>query len=153
MFLRADKENFLSDVLNKNFETKITDVIVSSVNEKDSYIKVKSNSDYKYYDFNLEEKSNKEILKQNTLFLNKEKGKYGFVNSKDVVVVNYEYDDGTEQNEYGYAAIKKNGKWGAINSKGEVIVQPTLDIDDFLVINFLGEWHLAEDYNSNYYIK
>ena len=153
MFLRADKENFLSDVLNKNFETKITDVIVSSVNEKDSYIKVKSNSDYKYYDFDLEEKSNKEILKQNTLFLNKEKGKYGFVNSKDVVVVNYEYDDGTEQNEYGYAAIKKNGKWGAINSKGEVIVQPTLDIDDFLVINFLGEWHLAEDYNSNYYIK
>ena len=40
MFLRADKENFLTDVLNKNFETKITDVIVSSVNEKDSYIKV-----------------------------------------------------------------------------------------------------------------
>ena len=56
---------------------------------------------------------NREILKSNTLFLSKKDGKYGYVDKDNVVVVNYIYDDATEQNESGFIAVKKDGKWGA----------------------------------------
>ena len=66
-------------------------------------------------------------------------------------MVEYIYDDATEQNEYGFAAIKKDGKWGAINNKGEVIQEPTYNLDDYLVVDFIGKWHLGRDMNMNYY--
>ena len=96
-----------------------------------------------------EEKKNTEILINNTLFLAKKDGKYGYVDKNNVVVVNYIYDDATEQNNSGYVAVKKDGKWGAINSKGET----TLTLENNPVIDFIGTWHLAEDANANYYTK
>ena len=116
-------------------------------------MKVRVNSDYKYYNFKFEEKKNTEILANNTLFLSKKDGKYGYVDKNNVVVVNYIYDDATEQNDSGYVAVKKNGKWGAINSKGETTVEPTLSLENNPIIDFIGSWHLAEDINANYYIK
>ena len=151
-FLIANKEDFTSDILDMNFNIKLNG-IVSEINKSGSYIKLKVNGDYKYYNFALEEKTNIELLKENTLFLKKENGKYGYVNSKGVVIVNYIYDDATEQNQYGYAAVKKDGKWGAINSVGNVIVEPKLTLENNLVIDFIGTYHLAPDLNANYYIK
>ena len=66
-------------------------------------------------------------------------------------MVEYTYDDATEQNEYGYAAVKKDGKWGVINNKGEVIQEPTYNLDDYLIIDFIGKWHLGRDVNMNNY--
>ena len=80
-------------------------------------------------------------------------GKYGYVNKEGIVVVNYVYDDATEQNKYGFAAVKKDGKWGTINSEGEEIVSPSLELKNNPIIDFIGTWHLAEDLNSNYYTK
>ena len=40
----------------------------------------------------------------------KKDGKYGYVDKNNVVVVNYIYDDATEQNNSGYVAVKKDGK-------------------------------------------
>ena len=99
------------------------------------------------------EKKNTEILKENTLFLSKKNGKYGYVDKKGNNVVDYIYDDGTEQNEYGYIAVKKNGLWGSLNNEGKEIIEPKYNLDNNLKINFLGKWHLGEDINMNYYCE
>ena len=96
-------------------------------------------------------KQAKDILTSNTLYVSKKNDKYGFVNEKNEVVVDYIYDDATEQNSYGYAAIKKDGLWGAIDSKGNIVIEPKYNLDDNLVIDFIGKWHLGEDLNMNYY--
>ena len=87
------------------------------------------------------------------MFLSKQNGKYGFVNKNEIVVIDYLYDDATEQNEAGFVAVKKDGKWGSINSKGETVVSPSYELKNNPVIDFIGKWHLAEDVNANYYIK
>ena len=151
-FIQAQKEDGQSDLIDRNFNIKATG-IVSEINQDKNYIKVRVSDEYKYYNFKLEEKKAQEILSTNTIFLSKKDGKYGYVNSKGIVVVNYIYDDATEQNKYGYVAVKKDGKWGALNQKGEVVVEPTYELTDYVVVNFIGKWHLAQDINANYYTK
>jgi len=85
------------------------------------------------------------------LFLSKKDGKYGYVNKEGIVIVNYIYDDATEQNEYGFSSVKKNGLWGAINYKGEEVITPAYQLENNTVIDFIGKWHLGEDLNLNYY--
>lgn len=148
----AENEDFTSSIINSNFEIKITGII-SEINKEKKYIKVKVNDDYKYYNFNLEEKNVYDILKDNTLYMSKNNGKYGFIDKKGNVVVDYIYDDATEQNAYGYAAVKKDGLWGAIDSNGKVIIEPKYKLDNNLVIDFIGKWHLGEDLNMNYYCE
>ena len=110
-----------------------------------------SDEEYKYYDLNFEEKANTEVLKANTLFLSKKDGKYGYVNSKGEVIVDYIYDDATEQNKFGYAAVQKNGLWGSIDNEGKVVTEPTYDLNNNIIIDLIGKWHLGEDLNMNYY--
>ena len=69
------------------------------------------------------------------------------------VVVDYIYDDATEQNEYGFVAVKKNGLWGTINKEGKVILEPEYNLDNNLKIDFIGKWHLGQDLNMNYYCE
>ena len=101
-------------------KVQLSDVIVSEFNESDGYIKVRVGNEYKYYNFKFEERTSKDILSTNTIFLSQnEEGKYGFVDRNGNVVVNYIYDDAREQNDYGYASVKQNGLWGAVDSKGK----------------------------------
>ena len=151
-FIRAQKENSEADLLDREFNIKAQG-IVSEINTEKNYIRIRAGEEYKYYNFKLEEKTNTEVLNTNTIFLSKKDGKYGYVNSEGIVVVDYIYDDATEQNKYGYAAVKKDGKWGCLDQKGKIIVKPTYSLENNLVINFIGEWHLAEDINANYYTK
>ena len=74
-----------------------------------------------------------------------------FIDRKGNVVVNYIYDDAREQNDYGYASVKKDGKWGAVDSKGNIVVEPTLKLDNNILIEFIGKWHLGEDLNLYYF--
>ena len=145
-------EKIDSDIINRNLEVKISGII-SEVNVDKGYMKVRQGNEYKYYNFKFEEKKNTQILTNNTLFLSKKDGKYGYVNKDGVVVVNYIYDDATEQNDSGYAAIKKDEKWGAIDENGNIVVEPSLTLDNNTVINFIGSWHLSEDANARYYTK
>ncbi len=69
------------------------------------------------------------------------------------VIVDYIYDDGTEQNSSGYAGVKKDGKWGSIDINGKVSVEPKYNLDKNSKIDFIGEWHLGEDENANYYLN
>ena len=149
-FIEGSVDYLSSDLFNSSFEFKVNGV-VSEVNEALAYVKVKVKDDYKYYNFKLEERDVKDIFKTNTLFLSKKDGKYGFVNKDGQVIVNYIYDDATEENIYGYIAVKKDGKWGVIDYNGNVVLEPSLELKNNVKIDFIGKLHLCVDLNANYY--
>lgn len=132
------------DIYNSNFELKISGVI-EDINYKSSYIKVKNDKTYKYYLFNFEEKTEKEILTQNNLFMFEENGKIGFVNEKNNIIVPAIYDDAKTQNIYGFIAISRNNKWGCIDYMGNVIVEPTLDLSENTRIEFIKNYYLDKN--------
>ena len=53
----------------------------------------------------------------------------------------------------GMAAVKKDGKWGSLDSKGKVVAECENTLENVLVVDFIGKWHLASDINANYYTK
>lgn len=146
----AENDNLNANILNSNLETKLTGMLIE-LNENKGYLKVRINDEYKYYNFKFEEKQEIDIFPNRTLFLSKKDGKYGYVDKEEKVIVDYTYDDATEQNDYGYVAVKKDGKWGSIDSKGNVVQEPTYNLDEYLLIDFIGRWHLGLDINMNYY--
>lgn len=148
--IEGQKEVVESELLDRDFQVKVTG-IVSEVNVENGYMKIREGNEYHYYNFKFEKKNNTELLKNNTLYLSKKDGKYGYVNKDGVVVVNYQYDDATEQNAYGYVAVKKDGKWGSLDEKGNTVIEPIYSLENNSIIQFIGKWHLAADANANYY--
>ena len=151
-FYEATNDDYTSDLIDTDMNVKLSNVIISELNTNKGYIKVRENNTYKYYNFRFEEKNSTEVLSSNTLFLSQnEDGKYGYVDRNGNVVVDYIYDDAREQNDYGYASVKKDGLWGAINSRGEVTVAPSYNLDNNALVEFIGKWHLGEDLNLYYF--
>ena len=142
----------VNTILNSNLE-EIAKAIVNETDAKKSCIKVWTEDGYKYYQTNGQEKSSQEILTQNNLFLSKQNGKYGFVDKNGNVVVDYIYDDAKEQNEFGYIAVKKDGLWGSLDKNGNIIANTKYNLEDNLLIDFIGEYHLGVDLNFKYYTK
>ena len=149
IYILEDSE-YNAKVLNNNYEEKISGMFLD-INTDNQYIKMLINDETKYYNFQFEEIPSTEAIKSATLYAKKQDGKYGFVNKKGDVVVDYQYEDATEQNVDGYAAVKKDGKWGAIDENGNVVVEPCYDLDEYLQIDFVGRWHKGIDLNMNYY--
>jgi hypothetical protein len=152
-FYQAENSNYTTDIISRTLEVKLAEVIVSELNTEKSYMRIRSNGEYKYYNFNFEEKTNIDVLKSNTLFLVKKDGKYGYVNKNGELIVNYIYDDAKEQNEYGYCAVKKDGVWGVLGQDGTILLKPSVNLDDSLYIEFIGTWHLYSDTDLNIYVK
>lgn len=146
----AEDSNLNASILNGNLEVKAQGLLVELNTEK-GYFKLRVDDSYKYYNFKFEEKQETEIFPTKTLFLSKKDGKCGYVDKNGKVVVDYIYDDATEQNDYGFAAVKKDGKWGCVDNKGKVVQEPTYNLDDYLLIDFIGRWHFGQDLNMNYY--
>jgi len=149
-FIVADKTDTETVVLDNNLTIKISGII-SEVNTQKGYIKTYTEGKYKYYNFKFEEKESKDLLTQNTLYLSKKNDKYGFVDKAGNVVVDYIYDDATEQNAYGYAGIKKDGLWGSIKKNGAVAQDTTVNLDNSIYVDFIDAWHLSDD--GLYYTK
>ena len=149
-FVVADKTETETVIFDSNLSQKISG-IVSEINVEKGYIKLYTGSEYKYYNFKFEEKQNTEILSQNTLFLCKKDGKYGFTDKAGNLVVGYIYEDATEQNSCGYVAVKQNGVWGSLNKNGSVATTPSVNLDNSIFIDFIDEWHLSDD--GLYYTK
>lgn len=146
----AEKEDYSNDMIDNTFAVRQSGILIDLDDEKE-YIELKQGEEYKYYNFKFEEKDITQIHTGNTLFKSKKDGKYGFVDKDGKVIIDYQYDDVTEQNSYGYAGIKKDGKWGAIDNKGNIVQEPIYNLDDYLKIDFIGRWHLGKDINMNYY--
>lgn len=150
-FFEGNKSNQVdTDFIGTDFTVKLSGIL-SEINVEYGYMKIRVDDDYKYYNFKFEEKTSKELLVSNTLFLDKKDGKYGYVNKNGVVVVDYIYDDAREQNEFGYASVKKDGVWGCIDSKGKQVVKPSYTLENAYLIEFINKWHRGEDLNLNYY--
>lgn len=152
-FIQADNEQLKTEIINKDFQTVFSDIIISEINTEKGYLRIRQNDEYKYYNFNFEEKTPQEALPTRTLFLIKENGKYGYVNNNGDKIVDCKYDDAMEQNEYGYCAVKKDGVWGVLKSNGAVLVEPNINLDSNLYIDFIAEWYLHDDLNLNIYTK
>lgn len=144
------KDGNLNTILNSKLE-QISTGIVNDVNYEKSYIKIWTEEGYSYCDLNGEKIASKDVLTGNNLFLSKQNNKYGFVDKNGNVVIDYIYDDAREQNEFGYISVKKDGLWGSINNKGNIICETKYNLDDNLLIDFIGEYHLGEDVNLMYY--
>ena len=151
LYLAEDAE-YKTSIIDNNFNVKLIGIL-SEINADKSYIRMRIDDEYKYYNLKCEEKQNTEILEDNTIFLSKKYGKYGYVDKKGNVVVDYIYDDATEQNEYGFSAVKKDGLWGSIDKNGKEIIEPIYNLESNLKIDFIGKWHLGEDLNMNYYCE
>lgn len=150
-FVVAEKENVsMEEIYNNKFEKKLNG-IVSDINTEKGYIRIYVGNEYKYYNLNFDEKTSIESLQNNNLFLSKKDGKYGYINREGKLVVDYTYEDAQELNEHGYAAVKKDGKWGAIDKTGAVVVNCKYDLQNNVIIDFIGKWHLSVDLNSYYY--
>ena len=147
-YIKAKNENGNYDYMTRDLEVKLTAGEETILN---GFISIKNGQDVKYYNYKLEEKTNKDVFTSNTLFITKQDGKYGFINKEGKVVIEAKYDDATEQNDYGYVAVKKDGKWGAIDQDGNVVVEPKYTLDNNKVIDFIGKWHVCADSNANYY--
>ena len=148
----TEDESYNNEVLDSNYEIKLTGMVTDLDDEK-GYIEVRQDDEYKYYNFRFEEQKESDIFSSNTLFVSKKDGKYGFVDKDGNVVVDYIYDDVTNQNAFGYAGVKKDGKWGSIDRNGKVVQEPTYDLEDYLQVDFIGSWYLGKDLNMNYYRK
>ena len=152
-FIEADDESLNTDIFDRNFNMVLEDVIVSDLNLDDGYMRIRKDDEYQYYNFKFEPKTNIDVFTTNTLFLVKENGKYGYVNKNNEKIVDCIYDDAKEQNSYGYCAVKKDGLWGCLKSDGTVIVEPSVNLDENLIIDFIEKWHLDKELDLNMYTK
>lgn len=152
-FFECENSNHTTDIYDREFKKVLENIIIAELNIENGYLRVRQNDDYKYYNFKFEEKTNKEILTTNTLFLVKENGKYGYENKKGERIVDCIYDDAKEQNEFGYCAVKKDGLWGCLKSDGTVVVKPTRNLDEYLFVDFISEWNRYNDLSLNVYTK
>ncbi len=152
-FFEAEKSDYTTDIIDRSFNTVLSNIIISELNIDDGYLRVREGTDYKYYNFKFEEKTNKEVLSRNTLFLVKENGKYGYENKNGERIVDCIYDDAKEQNQFGYCAVNKEGLWGALKSDGTVIVEPSRNLENYLYVDFIAEWNRYNDLSINVYTK
>lgn len=125
--------------------------ILSEVNTEKGYIILRKDGEWKFYNFKFEEKQEKDIFPEHTLFLSKKNGKYGYTNKDGAVIVDYIYDDAKLQNNYGYCVVKKGNTWGSINKNGNISQEPNASLEDYLVIDFIGKWHYGKELEMNYY--
>lgn len=150
-FFQLDTQDQVeTKIINNKLEEKLIGII-SEINTKKEYIRIRIGQEYKYYNFKFEEKQAKDILTGNTLFLSKKDGKYGYVDKDNQEIVPHQFDDATEQNEYGFMAVKRDGKWGALNKEGVEVITPKYNLEQNLIIDFIGKWHYGVDTNLNYY--
>lgn len=152
-FYTAEKTNNTTDIISRQLEVKLSEVIISELNMDKLYMRVRQNGSYKYYNFNFEEKNNIDVLVGNTLFLVNKDGKYGYVNKNGELIVNYIYDDAREQNQFGYCVVKQNGLWGVLEKDGTVILKPSVNLDNNILIDFISSWHLYEDKDLKLFVK
>lgn len=141
-----DSNTYLID---RNLQLKLTGMNPTVHN---GYIRINVDNEYKFYNLKFEEKTNRDVFGNNTLYVAKNDGKYGLVNKDGTLVVQYQYEDIKEQNEYGFVAVKKDGKWGVIDQYGNVVAETKYELSDISKISVIGKWHLAENVNTAYYV-
>lgn len=107
--------------------TELVSVSNAELKNVGDYIQITNNEESYFLTVDGRKVDNKIVYLDNQLYASKSGGKWGFVDLKDNVIVDYVYDEVTEINEFGFAGVKKDGKWGVINRDGDVILEPTYE--------------------------
>ena len=144
----------ITKLFSNNLEQIYTkeNVTVYSYND---YIEVISKEETKYFDFEGNERLPQQVCKGN-LYAKKENGKWGLVDGKGNVIVDFIYDRTTSQNEYGFAGINKDDKWGVVDEKGNILIEPTYKIEngskepEFIGVYYKVYYGYGESYYTNY---
>lgn len=135
-----------------NLVAQMTNATVEKM--ENDLIKIYNTETTQYFDYSGVQKQNTEVYPNNSIFAKKENGKWGFVGKEGNVVVDYQFDEATEVNEYGYAGVKKDGKWGVIDRNGNIIVDCIYEISNQENPNFIGEYYEVSYGNGeSYYTK
>lgn len=126
LLMAIASDNNRIDIINKYL--KVTKGIENASIEKNKkYVKVFSENDFMYVDMDGNKTEYIDIVPTNTLFAKKSNGKWGFVDSKGNNVIDYKYENVTEQNG-NYVGVKLNGKWGVLDIKGNEVVEPKYEL-------------------------
>lgn len=131
------------DIINQ--DGKISKGIVDAVLEKEEgedgieYLVMTSENNRKYFNYNGEEVSYKDIKGDNKLYAVAQNGKWGFADANGSMVIKPQYDFVTEFNK-GFAGIKQNGKWGVINESGNLVLEPKYELEQ-RNLKFLGSYY------------
>ncbi len=146
-----------ANINNKNNITLLNNKmkIVCSMNNanieiKDNYVIIYSEDEIKYFDYSGNEVAYKDLYPKNNLYSKKINDKWGFTDKEGKLIIQNEYENVTEFNEYGFAGIKINGKWGVINSKGEIIQVPIYEIQ-WENPSFIGKYYKVKSWGQQYY--
>ena len=129
---------------------KIFELENANLETKSNYIKIYNNNEIKYITLDGNEIKNTELFSNNKIFADKKENKWGFVDKNGQTVVNYEYDNITELNQYGFAGIKKDGVWGIVDENGNIVVEPKYKIND-IEPTFIGEYYKVTYGNGETY--
>lgn len=146
----SDSNN--SFLLNLNMD-EIASLDKYSINLKDNYITATKDEKIKYYDLNGVEITAKDVYTNNKLFVDIKDEKYGYVDYQGNVVLDNIYEDATEFNSKGFAAVKQNGKWAVVNSAGNIITDFIYEFKNNEEISFIGSWYLKTNEILQYYTK
>ena len=146
----TNSDTGISEIYNKNIE-KVAETKDAHIYLKDNYIKILSDDTMMYVDYDGNVKKAQDLFTNNSIFAQKQNGKWGYVDISGNVVVDYIYDMAMDVNEYGFAAIKKDGKWGVIDGNKQVIKEPVYTITDANP-TFIGEYYKkSADYELDCY--
>ena len=149
-----DSTTKMTEIYSKDFIKTYEIANASIENIKDNIIKVYNTEEIKYFDYDGNLLENKVAFPDINLFPKKENGKWGFIGQDGNVVVDYQYDDVTEFNEYGYAGVKKDEKWGVIDKDGNVIVEAVYELNPQDKPSFIGQYYKISFGNGEgYYTK
>ena len=136
-------------LINKNMQVVVT-MDNASIDVKDGYIRLYSETENKYFDYAGNELSAKNVFPNNKMYAQEENGNWGFVDQNGNVKVENEYDMVTELNEYGFAGIKKDDKWGVIDENGQIVQEPIYELDE-ISPSFIGKYYKVDEWYGNAY--
>lgn len=132
----------IAELYNKDMKQICSMSNVSNIDIEDDFVRIYNNEENRYFNNDGKEISNNEAYSNNRLFSKIENGKWGFVDKSGNVVVDYQYDEVGEFNEYGFVAVKKDGKWGSLNGNGEVVAETVFEFADSSGIPFfIGKYY------------
>lgn len=114
------------------------------------YIKLYNKKEVKYISKEGKILKNTELFKNNKIFADVKESNWGFIDKNGNKIVDYNYDEVTEVNEYGFAGIKQNGLWGIIDENGKIIVEPKYKLND-VEPTFIGEYYQVVYGNGEIY--
>lgn len=126
------------------------------VEEVNGYLRIyTTGTAVEYYTKAGKKVDSKEVYPNAKLIAKEKDGKWGYTDREGNLKVDYQYDQVTELNEYGFAGIKLGNKWGVINQEGQVVQEPIYEIEEEIP-EFLGKYYrvlslISQPYYTDYH--